>query len=139
MGLGLELRSCGCGFQALQPLFHRKPLGSRDPNSIQRIPESWNMGLGGFVLGSLILYLKGMRRMMFQLSGFYYIPKRPKSRSDNGPTPIKGHYSTYFWGLGTLAIKYSLYRYIGPKVYTNWVPGPLGCVPQQNTRTTDWG
>ena len=22
--------------------------------------------------GSLILYLKGMRRMMFQLSGFYY-------------------------------------------------------------------
>ena len=26
------------------------------------------MGLGGFVLGSL----KGMRRMMFQLSGFYY-------------------------------------------------------------------
>ena len=30
------------------------------------------MGLGGFVLGSLILYLKGMRRMMFQLSGFYY-------------------------------------------------------------------
>ena len=40
---------------------------------LQRIPESWNMGLGGFVLGSLILYLKGMRRMMFQLSGFYYI------------------------------------------------------------------
>ena len=39
---------------------------------IQRIPESWNMDLGGFVLGSLILYLKGMRRMMFQLSGFYY-------------------------------------------------------------------
>ena len=33
----------------------------------QRVPESWNMGLGGFVLGSLILYLKGMRRMMFQL------------------------------------------------------------------------
>ena len=29
------------------------------------------MGLGGFVLGSLILYLKGMRIMMFQLSGFY--------------------------------------------------------------------
>ena len=35
-------------------------------------PESWNMALGGLVLGSLILYLKGMRRMMFQLSGFYY-------------------------------------------------------------------
>ena len=28
--------------------------------------------LGGLVLGSLILYLKGMRIMMFQLSGFYY-------------------------------------------------------------------
>ena len=24
------------------------------------------------MLGSLIIYLKGMRRMMFQLSGFYY-------------------------------------------------------------------
>ena len=30
------------------------------------------MALGGFVLGSLLIYLKGMRRMMFQLSGFYY-------------------------------------------------------------------
>ena len=30
------------------------------------------MVLGGFVLGSLIIYLKGMRRMMFQLSGLYY-------------------------------------------------------------------
>ena len=28
------------------------------------------MGLGGLVLGSLMLYLKGMRIMMFQLSGF---------------------------------------------------------------------
>ena len=26
------------------------------------------------MLGSLIIYLKGMRRMMFQLSGFYYTP-----------------------------------------------------------------
>ena len=25
------------------------------------MPESWNMGLGGFVLGSPIFYLKGMR------------------------------------------------------------------------------
>ena len=40
---------------------------------IQWIPESWNMGLGGFVLGPLVLYLKGMRRMVFQVSGFYYI------------------------------------------------------------------
>ena len=30
------------------------------------------MALGGFVLGSPIIFLKGMRRMMFQLSGFYY-------------------------------------------------------------------
>ena len=29
------------------------------------------MDLGGFALGSPILYLKGMRIMMFQLSGFY--------------------------------------------------------------------
>ena len=26
----------------------------------------------------------------------------------------------------TLALKYSLYRYIGPKVYAIWVHGPLG-------------
>ena len=30
------------------------------------------MAIGGLVLGSLILYLKGMRILMFQLSGFYY-------------------------------------------------------------------
>ena len=29
------------------------------------------MALGGLPLGSLVLYLKGMRIMMFQLSGFY--------------------------------------------------------------------
>ena len=29
------------------------------------------MALGGFVLGSPILYLKAMRILMFQLSGFY--------------------------------------------------------------------
>ena len=29
------------------------------------------MGLGGLVLGSVVFYLKGMRRVMFQLSGFY--------------------------------------------------------------------
>ena len=29
------------------------------------------MDLGGFLLGSPILYLKGMRTLMFQLSGFY--------------------------------------------------------------------
>ena len=30
------------------------------------------MGLGGLVLGSPILHFKGMRIMMFQLSGFYF-------------------------------------------------------------------
>ena len=30
------------------------------------------MALGGFVLGSLIIFLKGRTRTMFQLSGFYY-------------------------------------------------------------------
>ena len=35
------------------------------------------MALGGFVLGSLILYLKGMRIMMFQLSGFYCKALKP--------------------------------------------------------------
>ena len=29
------------------------------------------MGLGGLVLGFPLLYLKGMRIMMFQLSSFY--------------------------------------------------------------------
>ena len=48
-----------------------RPKAKRKPH-IQRIPESWNMGLGGLVLGSLILYLKGMRILMFQLSGIYY-------------------------------------------------------------------
>ena len=31
------------------------------------------------MLGSLIIFLKGMRRMMFQLSGFYYNPSKPYS------------------------------------------------------------
>ena len=33
------------------------------------------MGLGGLVLGTV--YLKGMRILMFQLSGFYYIGTTP--------------------------------------------------------------
>ena len=38
-----------------------------------QVPQSVRtLRVGGFVLGSLILYRKGMRRMMFQLSGFYY-------------------------------------------------------------------
>ena len=31
-----------------------------------------HMALGGLVLGPLILYLKGTRIVMFQISGFYY-------------------------------------------------------------------
>ena len=34
--------------------------------------KSWNMDLGWSVLGSSILYLNGMRILLFQLSGFYY-------------------------------------------------------------------
>ena len=44
------------------------------PSSRQKGPESWNMVLGGLVLGSLIVYLKGMRILMVQLSGYYYKP-----------------------------------------------------------------
>ena len=40
------------------------------------------MGLGGLVLGSPILYLKGMRVLMFQLSGFYYNSNRTYDTSD---------------------------------------------------------
>ena len=40
---------------------------------LQWIPESWNMALGGLVLESPIPYLKGMRILMFQLSGFCFI------------------------------------------------------------------
>ena len=43
------------------------------------------------MLGSLILYLKGMRMMMFQLSGFYYKPPKPpkphKSPKPRNPKP----------------------------------------------------
>ena len=37
------------------------------------------MALGGFVLGSLILYLNGTRTTMSQLSGFYYKSPGPLS------------------------------------------------------------
>ena len=37
------------------------------------------------MLGSLILYLKGMRIMMFQLSGFYY--KAPTTQTPKPPNP----------------------------------------------------
>ena len=35
------------------------------------IPESWNMGLGGLVLDFPSLLYKGLRILMFQLSGVY--------------------------------------------------------------------
>ena len=50
------------------------------------------MALGGLALGSLILYLKGMRRMMFQLSGFYY---------------KKVGYSGLRWGVGVRGFRAS--------------------------------
>ena len=41
------------------------------------------------MLGFLILYLKGMRRMMFQLSGFHYgimaLPQVPRDLHDRAP------------------------------------------------------
>ena len=46
------------------------------------------MALGGLVLGSLILYLKGMRIMMFQLSGFYY-------KYQHSPSKVYGSKTTY--------------------------------------------
>ena len=41
----------------------------------------------------------------------------------------------------TLALKYSLSRYIGPKVYTIWVHGPLGWgfTGQYTTNVWHWG
>ena len=68
-----------------------------EPQNIESKPESWNMGLGGLVLGSLILYLKGMRRMMFQLSGFYCrVNQHPyqhplENRNQNLSTPQLHH------------------------------------------------
>ena len=43
------------------------------------------------MLGSPILYLKGMRIMMFQFSGFYCNTNRPRSRNPK-PTPTL-HYT----------------------------------------------
>ena len=65
LGLGYEAYDLHC-FRAL-----RSETGVL--KSLQPIPKSWNMALGGLVLGFPILDLKGMRIMMFQLSGFYYI------------------------------------------------------------------
>ena len=55
------------------------------------------MALGGLVLGSLILYLKGMRILMFQLSGFYYtILGVPYIKySIMGPKPCSNYQGPY--------------------------------------------
>ena len=68
-------------------------------------PESWNMALGGLVLESLILYLKGMRILMFQLSGFYY----------------KGPCTQIVYTLGPM---YPYREYFKANVCTIWVHGP---------------
>ena len=49
------------------------------------------------MLGSLILYLKGMRIMMFQLSGFYYT-YTPESRQ--AQTPRFQGLGLRVWGSG---------------------------------------
>ena len=46
------------------------------------------MALGGLVLGSFILYLKGMWIMMFQLSGFYYKRKLAPQPLNPKPPPL---------------------------------------------------
>ena len=68
------------------------------------------MGLGGLVLGSPILYLKGMRILMFQLSGFYcsvlkvmriyIITLNPKPENPIDPlkAPLKGTFIDPFKG-----------------------------------------
>ena len=53
------------------------------------------------MLGSLILYLKGMRRMMFQLSGFYY--RDPHTQQEHSP---------YFLWHFTIYIYIDIYIYI---------------------------
>ena len=73
------------------------------------------------MLGSLILYLKGMRIMMFQLSGFYYIYPKPQLRevsllaSTSSPKPCRAQafgvlgdfriWGFRVWGLGLYGFK----------------------------------
>ena len=64
------------------------------------------MALGGLVLGSLILYLKGMRLMMFQLSGFY----------------CKGIYKGSFTGIYTGSFK-GIYKGAFTRIYKGSIKG----------------
>ena len=62
------------------------------------------------MLGSPILYLKGMRILMFQLSGFYYKKRRMPQllaestqrwgRHMSAGRPETAHPSVALWGLG---------------------------------------
>ena len=51
-------------------------------------------------------------------------PRFPSAKSHPTPAAFPKGPCTHI--VCTLALKYSLYRYIGPKVYTIWVHGPLG-------------
>ena len=53
------------------------------------------------MLGSLMLYLKGMRIMMFQLSGFYCKVFGPKIHTLNGFWTLK----PYYLGTWTLRVR----------------------------------
>ena len=55
-------------------------------------PESWNIVLGGFMLGFPLLYFKGMRLMMFQLSSLYCKFQGLNSEK----TTLKGTSSGYY-------------------------------------------
>ena len=66
------------------------------------------MALGGLALGSLILYLKGMRTTMFQLSGFYCNGVRLKVLRDlekfyaqRTQYPLIKEYGLNYIGFGT--------------------------------------
>ena len=56
------------------------------------------------MLGSLVLYLKGMRRMMFQLSGFYYKGFYKGSIR----VPLKGSFKGFYKGSLRVPLKGSL-------------------------------
>ena len=72
------------------------------------------------MLGSLILYLRGMRIMMFQLSGFYC--------NELNKVPLKVHlckgvyedyHIGYYWGL-VLGIAYKVFSPATPTSLAQW-------------------
>ena len=70
--------------------FDIKTQQNQEPcHGLQWSPESWNIDLGWFVLGFPILYFKGRRLMMFQLSGFYCSVKGSPKLKDLNPQPKK--------------------------------------------------